>query len=72
MTVISIALLHVDRCNAKVATPSDTVNDKEFIRLPSCPAFTHPTRLIMPPTHRHRKKTPLVEHPAGGASWREP
>jgi hypothetical protein len=40
MTVISIALLHAERCSAKVATPSDTVNDKEFIRLPSCSALT--------------------------------
>jgi hypothetical protein len=24
-------LLHADRCNARVATPSDTVNDNEFI-----------------------------------------
>jgi hypothetical protein len=40
MTVMSIALLHAERCNAKVATPSDTVKDKEFIRLPSCPAQT--------------------------------
>jgi hypothetical protein len=30
-------LLHAERCSAKVATPSDTVNDKEFIRLPSSP-----------------------------------
>jgi hypothetical protein len=35
MTVISIALLQAERCNAKVATPSDMVNDKEFIPLPS-------------------------------------
>jgi hypothetical protein len=35
MTLMSIALLHVERCSAKVATPSDTVKDKEPIRLPS-------------------------------------
>src|ERR1700674_1905138 len=37
MTLMSIALLHVDRCSARVATPSDTVKDKEPIRLPSRP-----------------------------------
>src|SRR5277367_4871689 len=35
MTVMSIALLQVERCSAKVATPSDTVNETEFITLPS-------------------------------------
>jgi hypothetical protein len=40
MTVISIALLHAERCNAKVATPSDTVNDNEFTCLPSYPPLS--------------------------------
>jgi hypothetical protein len=40
MTVISIALLHAERCSAKVATPSDTVNDNEFTCLPSYPPLS--------------------------------
>ena len=33
MIVISIALLTAERCIARVATPSETVNDKLFIAL---------------------------------------
>jgi hypothetical protein len=33
--VISMALLTAVRCIARVATPSETVNDKLFMRLPS-------------------------------------
>src|ERR1700693_3606286 len=52
MTVMSIALLQVERCSARVATPSETVKDKEPIRLPSC---LHASLLIMPPANPHRK-----------------
>jgi hypothetical protein len=58
MTVISIALLHVERCSAKVATPSDTVKDKEPMRLPSSRPFDR-SILIMPPATLPRK--PLIE-----------
>jgi hypothetical protein len=56
MTVMSMALLHVERWSAKVATPSDTVNDKEFIRLSSLGVSQAPVSMIMPPTYRHRKE----------------
>jgi hypothetical protein len=56
--VMSIALLHVERCSANVATPSDTVKDKEPMRLPSSRLFDRST-LIMPPTTLPRK--PLLE-----------
>src|ERR1700732_1701927 len=48
---MSIALLHVERCSAKVATPSETVNDKEPIVCPPHAASQISLPLIMPPNY---------------------
>src|SRR5450755_2665392 len=66
--VISMALLTAGRCIARVATPSETVNDRLFmcplLHFPPCSSSTPGARhclrfayvAIMPPANRRRKK----------------